>query len=150
MEQLLQAEAMHRYPKPWRMFDRVVDIEEQRIATIKLISFSDYYIAGHFPSYSVYPGMLLLEGMKQSAVLLSTCAHCANDVESGLPGMTELSVRFLRPVVPGDTVRFEVNAAWAMDGTDRDRYEGRGTVEGISVCLASFTLPRRRCVCTSG
>ncbi|MCF2945185.1 3-hydroxyacyl-ACP dehydratase FabZ family protein [Paenibacillus tarimensis] len=131
------------------MIDRIVEIRERSIKTIKLISASDYYIKGHFRTYSVYPGMLLLEGVKQSATLLASCqgSSCSSPVQAGL--MEELTVRFLQPVIPGDTVLFEVKAGERSGDTGRVTYEGTGTVDGSAILRAAFTVPERNCVCTS-
>ncbi|WP_068776340.1 3-hydroxyacyl-ACP dehydratase FabZ family protein [Paenibacillus sp. FJAT-26967] len=102
----MSADVYLLYPKPWIMVDRIIDRSAARITTVKLISASDFYLQGHFPSYSVYPGMLMVECILQSAELL-----LGQRQGGGCAGpsyiVSEIASRFLSPVTPGDTVVFE-------------------------------------------
>ncbi|WP_217559664.1 3-hydroxyacyl-ACP dehydratase FabZ family protein [Paenibacillus sp. GbtcB18] len=101
----MPAEAYLHETKPWTMVDRIIGESDRAISTLKNISSSDFYLIGHFPSYSVYPGMLMVECILQSAELL------LRRQSSGKPGdcrFGEIASRFLSPVVPGDSVRFDV------------------------------------------
>ncbi|MFS0836947.1 3-hydroxyacyl-ACP dehydratase FabZ family protein [Paenibacillus sp. 1P03SA] len=101
----MPAEAYLQYAKPWIMVDRIIGESDRAISTLKNISSSDFYLIGHFPSYSVYPGMLMVECILQSAELLLK-RQFPGRPESCLFG--EVASRFLSPVVPGDSVRFDV------------------------------------------
>lgn len=92
--------------KPWILFDRVEHIEaSQRIITCKLISSSDYFLQGHFPEHSIYPGVMLMEGIHQSVALLLSMS-CQSKVV--ISRFREVHVRFLSPAIPGDQIRYEV------------------------------------------
>lgn len=86
--------------KPWILIDKIISKESDMVVTMKLISHSDYFLIGHFPSYSVYPGVLLVEGIKQSAMELD-CIKNQNPYK--------IQARFLKPALPGMIVTYKIN-----------------------------------------
>jgi beta-hydroxyacyl-ACP dehydratase FabZ len=95
----------HRYP--FIMIDRILKWEEgKRIVAIKNVSINEAYFQGHFPGQPVMPGVLQVEGMAQAAafLLLKKGDNAGKLIYFG--GIDK--VRFRRPVVPGDQLRFEV------------------------------------------
>ena len=56
----------HRYP--FLLVDRIIDMDGDRTATgIKNVSANEPYFQGHFPRNPIMPGMLLIEGLAQTA-----------------------------------------------------------------------------------
>ena len=67
----------HRYPI--LLVDRVLEIEKgQRIKALKNISINEPQFTGHFPHRPVFPGVLMLEAMAQTAALLAFDTGPAN------------------------------------------------------------------------
>jgi 3-hydroxyacyl-[acyl-carrier-protein] dehydratase len=97
----------HRYP--FLMVDRIVDMDGDRSAIgIKNVTANEPYFQGHFPGNPVMPGVLLIEGMAQTAGAL-----CMRHLEAfKQPPLVYFmaidKARFRRPVVPGDTVHYHV------------------------------------------
>ncbi|MBU8772114.1 FabA-like domain protein [Cytobacillus oceanisediminis] len=91
------------YQKPFILIDKVIASRpHHHISTLKVIATSDIYLWGHFPSYSIYPGMLLLEGVKQSSeILIGQSGYNGWSIKSS-------SSRFIQPVVPGDIITYYV------------------------------------------
>src|SRR6516165_1073407 len=59
----------HRYP--FLMIDRIIDIRgEDHGIGIKNVTFNEPHFLGHFPDNPVMPGVLLIEGMAQTAGVL--------------------------------------------------------------------------------
>src|SRR5215510_14908127 len=59
----------HRYP--FLMIDRIIDIRgEDHGIGIKNVTFNEPQFLGHFPDNPVMPGVLLIEGMAQTAGVL--------------------------------------------------------------------------------
>ena len=65
LQQLLEL-LPHRYP--FLMVDRIVDIDGAESAVgIKNVTFNEPQFAGHFPGRPIMPGVLLVEGLAQTA-----------------------------------------------------------------------------------
>lgn len=97
----------HRYP--FLMIDRIIEMDDDNSCIgIKNITINEPQFQGHFPENPVMPGVLLLEGMAQTAGAL--CIH--RRMKSGSLSLVYLmtidKARFRRPVVPGDKVHFAV------------------------------------------
>src|SRR5215472_9789880 len=59
----------HRYP--FLMIDRIIDIKgEDHGIGIKNVTINEPQFVGHFPDNPVMPGVLLIEGMAQTAGIL--------------------------------------------------------------------------------
>ncbi|MDI6813615.1 MAG: 3-hydroxyacyl-ACP dehydratase FabZ [Desulfitobacteriaceae bacterium] len=95
----------HRYP--FLMVDRIIELEEgKRAVGIKNVSGNEPYFQGHFPEYPIMPGVLIMEALAQvGAVVVLKKPEFAGQIAL-FAGLDE--VRFRRPVLPGDTLRLEV------------------------------------------
>jgi 3-hydroxyacyl-[acyl-carrier-protein] dehydratase len=97
----------HRYP--FLLVDRVIELEPgKRIRAIKNVTANEPFFQGHFPHFSVMPGVLIIEALAQAAALLSfkTLGKKPDDKTvyyfAGIDG-----ARFKRPIVPGDQLILE-------------------------------------------
>jgi 3-hydroxyacyl-[acyl-carrier-protein] dehydratase len=97
----------HRYP--FLMVDRVVDIRgDESCVGIKNVTINEPFFPGHFPGKPVMPGVLLIEGMAQTAGAICGLAHRKSDKPPGVLLMTIDEARFRRPVLPGQTVEYHM------------------------------------------
>ncbi len=95
----------HRYP--FLMVDRIVSFSGDTQCTgVKSVSINEPFFQGHFPGQPIMPGVLQLEAMAQvgSILMLNKPGN------AGRIGyfMSADSVKFRKPVVPGDTLFIEV------------------------------------------
>jgi len=126
----------HRYP--FLMVDRIIAAKgDESCIGIKNVSVNEPHFQGHFPAQPVMPGVLLLEGMAQTAGALCINAQSRVGPPSLVYFMTIDKAKFRKPVVPGDRVEFH------MKKLNQRRtmwwYEGRALVEGVLVCEAEIS-----------
>jgi len=126
----------HRYP--FLLVDKVIDMDKDQSATgIKNVTVNEPYFQGHFTGNPVMPGVLLIEGMAQTAAVL--CLRFLNEFKSPplIYFMGIDKARFRRPVVPGDTLHYHVEKkrnrgrVW--------RFRAHAAVDGESVAEAEFS-----------
>ena len=95
----------HRYP--FLLVDKIVDIDGDDSAVgIKNVTVNEPQFMGHFPDHPIMPGVLLIEGMAQTAGAI--CARKSRSGSNLVYFMTIDNARFRKPVVPGDRVEFHV------------------------------------------
>lgn len=106
--QALMALIPHRYP--FLLVDRIVDIcgDESAIG-IKNVSANEPQFTGHFPGRPIMPGVLLIEGMAQTAGAICALAMGLTQEKTIVYFMTIDQAKFRRPVVPGDQVLYHVS-----------------------------------------
>jgi len=96
---------------PMLMVDRVLELEPgKHIKTIKNVAGNEIQFLGHFADYSIMPGTLIIEAIGQSASILfsRTTGKGMNQKEfMALAAVNDM--RFLVPVLPGDTMTMDVN-----------------------------------------
>ena len=110
LEKLLNIEDImevipHRYPF---LFVDKAEIVESGVKGVgyKNVTMNEYFFQGHYPGMPVMPGVIIIEIMAQvgAVILLS---H--DDYKGKVPYFAGINkARFKRKVVPGDTLRVEV------------------------------------------
>ena len=97
----------HRYP--FLMIDRIIEMDGDNSGIgIKNVTINEPYFQGHFPQFPVMPGVLLIEGLAQTAGALAA-ASLGHDYEAHVVYFMGIDrAKFRRPVVPGDQVRYHV------------------------------------------
>ena len=126
----------HRYP--FLLVDRIIEMEDRkRIVGIKNVTINEPFFQGHFPGHPVMPGVLIIEAMAQAGGLLLMSLVPADDHHTKVVYFMSLdSVKFRRPVVPGDQLRFEL--VMLKFGGKMCRMKGQAFVDGHVVCEAEM------------
>ncbi|BFH65589.1 MULTISPECIES: 3-hydroxyacyl-ACP dehydratase FabZ [Paenibacillus] len=92
---------------PFLLVDRIVEMEVgKRAVGIKNVTINEPFFIGHFPEYPVMPGVLITEALAQvgAAAMLQVESNKGKiGFLAGIDGF-----RFRGQVVPGDTLRLEV------------------------------------------
>ena len=125
------------YPFPLVVIDRLVEVERRKsIRTVKWVTADEFILAGHFPGEPTMPGVLTLEGIIQSALILVDASHDRGRLSGSLEKVER--IRFKRAIVPGDRVDFLVSLI-AMEG-DFWKFKGKAQVGGETAADADVTL----------
>ncbi len=97
----------HRYP--FLMVDRIVGVRGDDFAIgIKNVTFNEPHFMGHFPENPVFPGVLMIEGMAQTAGVIVTNALGTSSQKRGYYFITIDKAKFRKPVIPGDTIEYHM------------------------------------------
>src|SRR4051812_33439941 len=95
----------HRYP--FLLVDRIIEMRaDQSCIGIKNVTYNEPQFAGHFPGRPIMPGVLLVEGMAQTAGAL--CARMVTPRPKAVYFMTIDKAKFRKPVLPGDVVEYHM------------------------------------------
>ena len=96
----------HRYP--FLMIDRIIEVNSDDSAIgIKNISVNEPIFQGHFPGNPVFPGVLIIEGMAQTAGAIAIAA----DQTKGRHVVYMVTVdkcKFRKPAKPGDVIEYHI------------------------------------------
>lgn len=98
----------HRYP--FLLVDRIIDIRgDEHGIGIKNVTINEPHFLGHFPNNPVMPGVLVLEGMAQTAGTLCIRARPGQAKPSVVYFLTIDKAKFRKPVLPGDVLEYHMN-----------------------------------------
>jgi 3-hydroxyacyl-[acyl-carrier-protein] dehydratase len=97
----------HRYP--FLMVDKIIEIRGDDSAIgIKNVTANEPQFLGHFPGNPVFPGVLLIEGMAQTAGAICVMSLPSDGPPRVVYFLTIDKAKFRKPVVPGDTIEYHV------------------------------------------
>ena len=132
----------HRYP--FLLVDRVLEFEEnQRIVALKNITINEPQFEGHFPETPVFPGVMIVEALAQSAGILAFRSR-ERTLDDGyiyyLAGTDK--TKFKRSVIPGDQLRLEVEIINLR--THWMKAQGKAIVDDALVCSSILTCAEQK------
>lgn len=92
---------------PFLLIDEVLELEPgKRVVAKKYIKPDEYWFKGHFPSYPVTPGVLVVEMLAQAGAV---CALSLPENKGKIAFFTGIDkTRIRRNVLPGETLTLEV------------------------------------------
>ncbi len=124
----------HRYPM--LLIDRIIDLEpRKRVVAIKNVTFNEPHFVGHFPQRPVMPGVLIVEAMAQAGGFM--LLNAIEEPEKKLVYFLGIDgVRFRKPVIPGDQLRFEIEMIQFRPNSCR--MGGKAYVDGKVVAEGTF------------
>jgi 3-hydroxyacyl-[acyl-carrier-protein] dehydratase len=124
----------HRYP--FLMVDRIINIDGDETAIgIKNVTYNEPIFQGHFPDKPVFPGVLIIEAMAQTAGAIVI----AHDRESGVGQSMVLMLtidkaKFRKPAGPGDRIELHIRKIHRRRTVGR--YEAKAMVDGVLIAEA--------------
>ena len=102
------------------LIDTVLEQSSDRILAIKHVSLAEEYLADHFPSFPVLPGVLMVETMVQAARRL-----LADRGDPRLVLGEVKAIKFGSFVRPGEALAVDVTVTGSEDGIYHCRGKGR-------------------------
>lgn len=119
------------------LIDRIVELtRERRIVALKGVSLAEEYLADHFPTFPVLPGVLMLEALAEAAAWLVRDAQ--DFAFSMILLRSAKNVTYKSFVKPGNLLRVEVTCRrMARDESD---FDGVGYCHEEAVVRARFGL----------
>jgi 3-hydroxyacyl-[acyl-carrier-protein] dehydratase len=106
IQEILQA-LPHRYP--FVLVDRIIGIKADEYGIgIKNVTANEPQFMGHFPNRPVMPGVLVIEGMAQTAGVLCIRSLGPNAKPNLVYFLTIDKAKFRKPAGPGDTIEYHM------------------------------------------
>ncbi len=125
---IIQIQEILPHRPPFLLVDKIIELEPRvRIVGIKQVTMNEPFFVGHFPGAPVMPGVLQIEALAQVGAILALREF--EDRDTKIPYFTGIDgAKFRRPVMPGDTLRLEVDVL--RIGTKIQRMRGVASVDG--------------------
>ncbi|MFC1780867.1 beta-hydroxyacyl-ACP dehydratase [Planctomycetota bacterium] len=119
------------------LIDRILSLETGRqIKTLKSVSLAEEYLSDHFPTFPVLPGVLLLEGLIESASWL--VRENENFVHSMVLLEQARNVKYKSFLAPGTSIEYEVEVKKIEENISS--FVGVGLSQGQRIVEARFGL----------
>ncbi|HEY6643981.1 MAG TPA: 3-hydroxyacyl-ACP dehydratase FabZ [Povalibacter sp.] len=128
----------HRYP--FLLVDRVQEcIAGKTIRALKNVTYNEHFFPGHFPHRPVFPGVIILEALAQTAGILAfVTAGQYPDAERPMYFVGIDNARFRRPVEPGDQLILKAKLERTMRGIWK--FSTSAEVDGEEVTSADMMV----------
>jgi 3-hydroxyacyl-[acyl-carrier-protein] dehydratase len=123
----------------FHLVDRIVEVTPgKKLRAIKRLTLGEEYLADHFPTFPVMPGVLMLQTLVEAA---SWLLRLTEDYRHSVIVLREArNVKYGTFMQPGHTLELEVDLV-EQNGTTAT-FKGKGETGGASTVSARFTLDR--------
>jgi 3-hydroxyacyl-[acyl-carrier-protein] dehydratase len=120
----------------FNLIDKIEEVSESRLVAVKYVSLAEEYLADHFPTFPVLPGVLMLEAMTQAAGWL---LHRNSGFAKSMAVLKEAkNVKYGTFVAPGNALRVEVEAVKMSESGGL--FKASGSVNGNSAVSARLEM----------
>lgn len=97
----------HRYP--FLLVDKIVDFKkDEYIIGVKNVTANEEYFNGHFPSFPIMPGVLIVEALAQTSAIFHLMSLGIEENTRNIFFMGIDDCKFRKPTFPGDTLFLKV------------------------------------------
>jgi 3-hydroxyacyl-[acyl-carrier-protein] dehydratase len=129
----------------FNLVDKIESVDEGRLVAVKYVTLAEEYLADHFPTFPVLPGVMMLEAATQAAGWL---LHRRQGFSKAITVLKEArNVKYGQFVAPGNFLRIEVELSKMTD--TGAVFKATGTVGEAQALqakleLASFNLSEKQ------
>lgn len=123
------------------LVDRLLEVEPgQRIRMVKNLTLAEEYLADHFPTFPVMPGVLMLQTLVESA---SWLLRISEDFAHSVIVLRDTrNVKYGTFMQPGKSMVVTVELADPAISGPSVTFKGKGEADGQTTVTAKFTLHR--------
>src|SRR5437588_7953353 len=123
----------------FHLVDRILEVQPGRsIRTVKQLTLGEEYLADHFPTFPVMPGVLMLQTLVETGAWL---LRISEDFRYSMIVLREArNVKYGTFMEPGR--RMMVSAEIVEDNGTLATFKGKGEVEGQATVTAQLILER--------
>jgi 3-hydroxyacyl-[acyl-carrier-protein] dehydratase len=121
----------------FQLLDRIVSIDRGRsLRAVKNLTLGEEYLADHFPTFPVMPGVLMLQTLVEAGAWL---LRLSEDYRHSVIVLREVrNIKYGSFMEPGKQMSISVELSERQDGLAT--FKGKGEVEGQSTVSAKVTL----------
>src|SRR5687767_2707572 len=125
----------------FHLVDRILEVELGRqIRMVKNLTLAEEYLADHFPTFPVMPGVLMLESLVEAGAWL---IRLTEDFQHSVIVLREAKgVKYGNFMEPGKSLVLSAEMGEFDRGSPDVTFKGKGEMEGTSTVSAKFTLTR--------
>ncbi len=123
------------------LLDRILEVEPgKRIRTVKNLTLAEEYLADHFPTFPVMPGVLMLQTLVESAAWL---LRISEDFQHSVIVLRDVkNVKYGTFMDPGRSMVATVEVSDLTPGNAEATFKGKAEADGQSTVSAKFTVKR--------
>jgi 3-hydroxyacyl-[acyl-carrier-protein] dehydratase len=123
----------------FNLIDRIVEVQPGRsLQAVKNLTLGEEYLADHFPTFPVMPGVLMLETLVEAGAWL---LRLSDDFRHSVIVLREArNVKYGTFMEPGRQMTIRVDLV-EEDGTTAT-FKGKGETDGQATVAARFTVAR--------
>ncbi|CBL46414.1 (3R)-hydroxymyristoyl-[acyl carrier protein] dehydratase [gamma proteobacterium HdN1] len=128
---------------PFLLVDRVLEVVPgEYCVAVKNITANEPQFTGHFPGNPIFPGMMLLEAMAQTAGVLAVKTRSEGLRERTAAVFVGVdNVRFRRPAIPGDQIIMRAELVTTKRNIWKFRCEAK--IDGVLAAEAEILLTEK-------
>lgn len=126
----------------FHLVDKILELTPgQRIVTAKNLTLGEEYLADHFPTFPVLPGVLMLEALVQSAAWL---IRASSDFAHSIIVLREAKgIKYGSFLEPGQQMKITVEAVGGIDpAKELQTFKAQGERDGTNVVNGRILLAR--------
>lgn len=126
----------------FHLVDKILELTPgTRIVTVKNLTLGEEYLADHFPSFPVLPGVLMLEALVQSAAWLVRAS--SNFAHSVIVLREAKGIKYGSFLEPGQQMKMTIDAVGGIDASaEQLSFKCTAEREGTSVVNGRIVLAR--------